>query len=75
MAIVRGAEHLDVRAALDAAFKQGRVPSPVVLPIADLLGPHGHRYCTGWQLEAIEGSVKTARERRDAGADVKVAGA
>jgi hypothetical protein len=71
VAITRGAEHPDVRAALDAEFRERRMPGPVVLPIADLLGPSGHLYCTGWQLEAVEGSVKTARERRDAAADAK----
>ncbi|MGH3205872.1 MAG: hypothetical protein ACRDOA_15835 [Streptosporangiaceae bacterium] len=71
VAIARGAEHPDVRAVLDAEFRDRRVPSPVVLPIAELLGPHGHRHCTGWQLEAVEGNVKTASERRDAALDVK----
>jgi hypothetical protein len=71
VAIARGAEHPDVRAVLDADFRQRRVPSPVVLPIAELLGPYGHRHCTGWQLEAVEGNVKTASERRDAAVDVK----
>lgn len=72
VAIARGAEHPDVRAALDAEFRERRIPGPVVLPLTDLLGPSGHRYCTGWQLEAVEGSVKTAQERRDAAADGKV---
>ena len=66
IAVARGVEHPDVRAALETEFRQGRTPGPVVLPIADVLGPHGHRYCTGWQLEAVDGSLKTARERRDA---------
>jgi hypothetical protein len=70
VAIARGAEHPDVRAALDTEFRERRVPGPVVLPIAEMFGPHGHRYCTGWQLEAVEGSLKTAREYRDATADV-----
>jgi len=65
VAIARGSEHPDVRTALDAEFDK-RVPAPVVLPITGLLGPHGHRHCTGWQAEAVEGSVKTAAERRDA---------
>ncbi len=26
-------------------------PSEVAIPIADLLGPDGYRYCTGWRLE------------------------
>jgi hypothetical protein len=44
---------------------------PVVLPIADVLGSHGHRHCTGWQLEAVDGSLKAARERRDAWAEAR----
>jgi len=71
VAMARGAEHPDVRAALDAEFRERRGPGPVVLPIAELLGPHGHRHCTGWQLEAVGGNVKTASERRDAAVDVK----
>jgi hypothetical protein len=70
-AVVRGIEHPDVRAALETEFKPGLVPSPVVLPIADLLGPDGHRYCTGWQLEPVDGSMKIARERRDAWAQAR----
>ena len=65
-AVTRAVEHPDVRAALEADFKERRAPGHVVLPIADLLGSRGHRYCTGWQLEAIDGSMKAARERRDA---------
>jgi len=65
-AVTRAAEHPDVRAALEADFKERRAPSHVVLPIADLLGSRGHRYCTGWQLEAVDGSVKAAQARRDA---------
>jgi hypothetical protein len=60
-----------VRAALQAEFRQRRAPGPVVLPIAELLGPYGHRYCTGWQLETVDGSMKTARERRDTWAEAR----
>jgi hypothetical protein len=66
VAVTRAAQHPDVRAALEMDFKERRAPSHVVLPIADLLGSNGYRYCTGWQLEAVDGSMKTARERRDA---------
>ena len=71
VAIARGVEHPDVRAVLDADFRERRVPAPVVLSIAEMLGRHGHQYCTGWRLEAVEGSLKTAREWRDTAADVK----
>jgi hypothetical protein len=68
-AIARGVEHSDVRAALETPFSPGRRPSEVVLPISDLLGPDGYRYCTGWRLEAVDGSMKAAREQRDAWAE------
>ena len=51
-AFARGVEHPKVREALDMAFDPRRMPRDVTVPIADLLGPDGHRYCTGWQLEA-----------------------
>jgi hypothetical protein len=70
-AVTRGIEHPDVRAALETEFKKGPTPSRVVLSIADLLGPDGHRYCTGWQLEPVDGSMKTARERRDVWAEAR----
>jgi hypothetical protein len=63
--MARGVEQRDVRAALETEFRQKRPPGPVTLPIADLLGPYGHRYCAGWQLEMVGGSMKTAREQRD----------
>jgi hypothetical protein len=69
VAVTRAAEHPDVRAALEEDFRERRAPGQVVLPIAELLGSDGHRYCTGWQLEAADGSAKAARERRDAWVD------
>ena len=51
-AFARGVEHPKVREALDMAFDPRRMPRDVTVPIADLLGPDGHRYCTGWQLRA-----------------------
>ena len=71
VAVVRGAEHSDVQAALQAAFKEKWAPRPVLLPLADLLGSHGHRFCAGWQLEPLDGSMKTARANRDAWARVQ----
>jgi hypothetical protein len=65
-AFVRGVEHLKVREALDTAFDPAQKPSVVTVPIADLLGPDGHRCCTGWQLEPVEGNMNTARANRDA---------
>ena len=65
-ALAAGAGHRDVMAALGAEFRKRRIPPPVVLPIADVLGPDGHRFCSGWQLEPIDGSMRTARSVRDA---------
>ncbi|HTR95890.1 MAG TPA: hypothetical protein VMI73_29505 [Trebonia sp.] len=65
-AFARGVEHPKVREALDMAFDPEKKPSGVTVPIADLLGRDGHRYCTGWRLEPAEGSMKTARANRDA---------
>jgi hypothetical protein len=64
-AFARGIEHPKVRGALDMAFDPRRMPRDVTVPIADLLGPDGHRYCTGWHLEPVDGSMKTAQTSRD----------
>lgn len=64
-AFARSVEHPKVREALDMAFDPRRMPRDVAVPIADLLGPNGHRYCTGWQLEPVNGSMKTAQTNRD----------
>ena len=64
-AFARGVEHPKVREALDMAFDPRRMPRNVTVPIADLLGPDGHRYCTGWQLKPVDGSMKTAQTKRD----------
>ena len=66
VAFARGIEHPTVRAALDAKFTPGQVPRPVSLSIGDLLGPYGYRYCTGWRLQPVEGSMNAAREHRAA---------
>lgn len=48
-AFAKGVEHPKVRAALEATFDPDDKPPPVQLPIGELLGPDGHRYCTGWR--------------------------
>jgi hypothetical protein len=53
-AFARGIEHPDVRAALDSP---GPVPRPVSLPISDVLGDDGHKFCSGWRLEPVSGSM------------------
>jgi hypothetical protein len=64
-AYVRGVEHSKVRAALDRAFSPTEKPDVVALPIADLLGPDGHGYCTGWQLKPVDGSMVEAYKHRN----------
>jgi hypothetical protein len=65
-AFARGVEHPKVREALDMAYDSDKQPREVTLPIADLLGPEGHRHCTGWRLEPVDGSMGVARGNRDA---------
>jgi hypothetical protein len=65
VAFAQGIEHPRVRAALEMPFDPDDTPRPVQLPIKELLGPLGHRYCTGWQLEPIDGSMNMARRSRE----------
>ena len=62
-AFARGVEHPDVRAALDS---NGSRPEPVILLISDVLGDDGHKFCSGWQLEPVNGSMEEARAVRRA---------
>ena len=64
-AFVRGVEHPKVREVMAMPFVPGKTPAAVIIPITELLGSKGHEQCTGWQLEPVEGSVETARERRN----------
>jgi hypothetical protein len=66
VAFSQGTEHPRVRAALEMPFDPDDKPPPVQLPIEELLGPDGHRYCTGWRLEPIDGSMNAARRSREA---------
>ena len=65
-AFAKGIEHPRVRAALEATFDPDDKPRPVQLPIGEMLGPDGHRYCTGWRLEPVDGSMAAARRSREA---------
>lgn len=65
-AFARGTEHPDVRAALSMPYDQVRRSAPVQVPISDVLGRDGHRFCSGWQLEPVAGSMDTARDNRRA---------
>ena len=60
---VRGVEHPDVRAALDSS---GPVPRPIELPISELMGEDGHKFCSGWRLDPVNGSMDQARANRNA---------
>ena len=62
-AFARGVEHPDVRAALES---NGPRPEPVILPISRVLGDDGHKFCSGWQLEPVNGSMEEARAIRRA---------
>jgi hypothetical protein len=64
-AFARSIEHPKVREALSMPFDPDRTPDEVIIPIAELLGPKGHEYCTGWKLEPVGGSMKTARAERN----------
>jgi hypothetical protein len=65
VAFAQGVEHPRVRAALEMPFDPDDTPRPVQLPIEELLGPHGHKYCTGWRLEPVDGSMNGARRARE----------
>jgi hypothetical protein len=73
-AFARGVEHPKVREALDMPLDPDKKPREVTVPIADLLGPDGHRYCTGWRLEPVDGSMNTARDNRDSWLVARAAG-
>jgi hypothetical protein len=66
VAFARGVEQPTVKASLGMEFTLGRVPRPVSLPLSELLGLDGHRYCTGWRLQPVGGSMAVAREQRAA---------
>lgn len=73
-AFARGAEHPDIRAAVSAPYIRDMSPRPVELPIADLLGGDGHKFCTGWRLEPAGGSMDDARDDRRAWRAAKAQG-
>ena len=62
-AFARAVQHPDVLEALSKSIADKK-PSEVAIPVADLLGPDGYRYCTGWELETGDYSVDKAMERR-----------
>ncbi|MFL6077411.1 MAG: hypothetical protein ACJ73S_28955 [Mycobacteriales bacterium] len=65
-AFARGVEHPEVRAVLDRPYRNGPLPDPVELPIAELLGDDGHRYCSGHRLRPVGGDMGAAVDCRAA---------
>lgn len=61
-AVARGAEHPDVRKALETPVQKGWRPEPVDVPITDILGTAGDRFCTGFRL-AGDDLKKAAQDR------------
>lgn len=63
--LARGVEHPVVRECLDRPRRLGsKVPGPVEVPIAELLGPDGHQYCDGHRLDPVGGSLEAAVANR-----------
>ena len=65
-ALARGTGHRAVRDALSTPYDRGSRPDPVWLPIVDLLGKDGHKVCTGWRMEPVDGNIDAARNNRRA---------
>ncbi|MGI5226444.1 hypothetical protein [Actinoallomurus sp. CA-142502] len=63
-AFARGVRHPSVRDALETPFVAGKVPQGVALTVEDLLGVGGHRYCSAYALEPVDGSLDEALRRR-----------
>lgn len=63
VAFARGTDHPDVRRALETAPGKGRKPPSVSLPITDLLGPDGPRYCEGYRLAGDDSSAARSDRR------------
>jgi hypothetical protein len=73
-AFARAIEHPDTRQALQMPFDPDKRPDPVEIPLANLLGPDGHRYCSGYRLVDIGGSTPAAMDCREAWVDAYRAG-
>jgi hypothetical protein len=62
----RAIEHPDIREVLEKPFDPRTNPPRVAVPIQDLIGPDGRRYCSGYRLAPVAGDVRTAMDCRDA---------
>lgn len=68
--VARGVEHPHVRERLDRPCGRGvRTPPAIEVPLADLLGADGYKYCDGHRLEPVDGSRRIANEERTAWVD------
>lgn len=66
----RGVEHPEVRAVLDRPYDLADQPArPVEIPLSDLLGADGHKYCDGYRLDPVNGSMDDASQQRKAWVD------
>lgn len=68
---VRGVEHPKVKAALQLPYESNVRPHKVSLPVEELLGADGHRYCSGYRLESVGGSSMAAQDCRTAWVDAR----
>lgn len=73
--LARGVEHPAFQERINRPYGPGaKVPGPVELPIASLLGPEGHLYCDGYRLDPVSGSLETAVANRLAWAQARQEG-
>jgi hypothetical protein len=68
-AFARGLDNAKVLAALATPYVKGPPPDPVQIPVAELLGPDGHRFCTGFALRPVGGSMEASTDCRLAWAE------
>lgn len=64
VALARGVNHPNVRAALEARHDPPKRPYYVHVPIVELLGKNGHEFCSGYQL--VGDDPRQAVKERDA---------
>lgn len=73
--LARGVEHPTFQEHLcRPRYPGAKLPGPVELPIAYLLGPAGHEYCDGHRLTPVGGSLETAVANRLAWAQARYDG-
>lgn len=65
----RTIDHPLVRAVLDRPYDPADQASGVEIPLVDLLGPDGYKYCAGHALKPVQGSIDIARACRIAWID------